>query len=36
LASPGGQLNLFHKGGVTVFDISLDFGEITDDPESVL
>jgi hypothetical protein len=36
LASPGGQLNLFHKGGVTVFDISLDFGETTDDPDSVL
>jgi hypothetical protein len=36
LASPGGQLNLFHKGGVVVFDISLDFGETGDDPYSVL
>jgi len=36
LASPGGQLNLFHKGTVTVFDISLDFGETRDDPDSVL
>jgi hypothetical protein len=36
LASPGGQLNLFHKSGVVVFDISLDFGDTSDDPYSVL
>jgi hypothetical protein len=36
LASPDGQLNLFHKSGVVVFDISLDFGETSDDPYSVL
>jgi hypothetical protein len=36
LASPAGQLNLFHNGGVTVFDISLDFGDTRDDPDSVL
>ena len=36
LASPGGQLNLFHKNAAIVFDISLDFGESSDDPSSVL
>ncbi|MGE5303011.1 MAG: hypothetical protein ACM3TN_06755 [Alphaproteobacteria bacterium] len=36
LASPGGQLNLFYKNGAIVFDISLDFGETSDDPSSVL
>jgi len=36
LASPGGQLNLFHKNTAVVFDISLDFGETSDDPSSVL
>lgn len=36
LASPLGQLNIFHKSGVTVFDISLDFGETNDDLDSVL
>ncbi len=36
LASPGGQLNLFHKNTAIVFDISLDFGETSDDPSCVL
>lgn len=36
LASPGGQLNLFYKNTAIVFDISLDFGETSDDPSSVL
>jgi len=36
LASPLGQLNIFQKNGVTVFDISLDFGDTNDDLDSVL
>jgi hypothetical protein len=36
LASPGGQLNLFYNNSAIVFDISLDFGETSDDPSSVL
>ena len=36
LASPEGQLNLFHNNEAIVFDISLDFGETSDDPSSVL